>query len=82
MQQIGPYRSWDHRHRFWSEDDGTVIEDLVVYEVPLGPIGILVDRLIVRPRLEAIFEFRRARIAAFLGQSAEPTRALHVATVR
>ena len=87
VQQIGPYRRWDHRHRFWSEEEGTVVEDLVAYELPLGPMGILVDRLIVRPRLEAIFDFRRARIAAFLGQSAERTRArhldaVHVATAR
>ena len=32
VQVIGPYRLWDHRHRFWREGGGTVIEDFVVYE--------------------------------------------------
>ena len=61
-QVIGPYRSWVHRHRFRSEQGGTEIEDDVVYEVPLGLIGMLANRLVVRPLLEAIFDFRRREI--------------------
>ena len=66
VQVIGPYRLWDHRHRFWREGGGTVIEDFVVYEPPFGPLGALVHRLAIRRQLEAIFDFRRRRIDELL----------------
>jgi ligand-binding SRPBCC domain-containing protein len=75
VQALGPYRRWDHRHRFWTEDGGTVIEDLVAYELPLGPIGSLVNRIAVRRLLEAIFDFRQAQIDTLLaatGRAAIP----------
>jgi ligand-binding SRPBCC domain-containing protein len=77
VQVLGPYRLWDHRHRFRSEHGGTVIEDLVVYELPFGPLGLLVDRFTVRRQLEAIFDFRQARIAALLPDREEPARPVH-----
>ena len=67
VQVLGPYRRWDHRHRFCSEDGGTAIEDIVVYEPPLGPLGALFDVLIIRHQLAAIFEHRRLRIEALFG---------------
>ena len=70
VQVIGPYRLWDHRHRFWPEAGGTTIEDLVVYQPPYGPLGMLVHRLTIRRQLTAIFEFRRDRIQALLGAGA------------
>ena len=70
VQVIGPYRRWDHRHRFWPEHGGTVIEDFVVYALPLGPLGPLVNRLTVRRQLDAIFDFRRAQIAILLAGTA------------
>jgi ligand-binding SRPBCC domain-containing protein len=66
VQLIGPYRSWDHRHRFRRENGGTVIEDFVVYELPLGPLGSPINRCVVRPRLDAIFDYRSARIDELL----------------
>jgi ligand-binding SRPBCC domain-containing protein len=66
VQVIGPYRLWDHRHRFWRRNGGTVIEDFVVYELPLGPVGLLLNRLAVQRQLEAIFDFRQERIVSLL----------------
>jgi ligand-binding SRPBCC domain-containing protein len=67
VQLAGPYRRWDHHHRFRTESGGTTIEDLVVYEPPCGPLGMLVHRLAIRHQLAAIFQYRRDRIAALLG---------------
>jgi ligand-binding SRPBCC domain-containing protein len=67
VQVIGPYRRWDHRHRFRREEGGTAIEDVVVYEPPLGPLGGLLDVLVIRRQLAAIFEYRRQRIEALFG---------------
>ena len=66
VQVRGPYRTWDHRHRFWSEAGGTVVEDEVVYQLPGGPLGTLLHRLAVRRKLDAIFDFRREQIALLL----------------
>jgi ligand-binding SRPBCC domain-containing protein len=74
VQVIGPYRRWDHRHRFRREEGGTAIEDLVVYEPPLGPLGGLLDVLVIRRQLAAIFEYRRQRIEARFGVMAAATR--------
>jgi hypothetical protein len=66
VQVRGPYRSWDHRHRFWEVGGETVVEDLVRYRLPLGPVGALAHRLLVRRQVEAIFAFRSRRIRELL----------------
>jgi ligand-binding SRPBCC domain-containing protein len=66
VQVVGPYRRWDHRHRFRAEPGGTLIEDLVIYEPPLAPLGALLDRLVIRRQLAQIFEYRRRRIEGLL----------------
>ncbi|HUO62743.1 MAG TPA: SRPBCC family protein [Terriglobales bacterium] len=66
VQVIGVYRLWDHRHRFWRENGGTVIEDFVVYEPPFGPLGALMNRLLIDRQLHDIFEYRGRRIEELL----------------
>ena len=66
VQLIGPYRLWDHRHRFRRERGGTLIEDFVVYEMPLGLLGAAIHRLLVDRQLGAIFRYRQARIEELL----------------
>jgi len=63
-QRTGPYRIWHHEH-FFSElpDGGTEVHDLVTYAPPLGPFGILLNRFLIRPQLEKIFNYREAQIA-------------------
>lgn len=63
IQVRGPYRRWDHRHWFRAQAGGTLVEDVVVYELPAGALGVLVNRVVVRRQLDAIFDYRRARIA-------------------
>lgn len=64
VQLRGPYRKWVHRHDFRAENGGTRLDDTVIYAVPGGP---LVDRWIVRPELDRIFEYRRRVIGQLLG---------------
>jgi ligand-binding SRPBCC domain-containing protein len=73
VQVAGPYRGWHHAHRFREEGGGTVVEDRVSYEPPLGPLGAVLDTLVIRRRLAAIVADRRRRIAALLlGEPAGP----------
>ena len=59
-QVKGPYRRWVHEHRFIPQEGGTLVSDLVNYDM-LG--GWLADRLLVRHDLRRIFEYRQARLA-------------------
>jgi hypothetical protein len=66
VQLAGPYRRWEHTHRFWEEDGGTVVHDHIDYEPPFGPVGALLNGLLIRRQLDAIFDYRRERIAALV----------------
>ena len=66
VQERGPYASWQHTHTFADDVAGTRITDSVVYELPFGPLGDLVNALIVRPRLKAIFAHRRQAVEELL----------------
>jgi ligand-binding SRPBCC domain-containing protein len=66
VQLSGPYRRWEHTHRFREVDGGTLVLDRVVYELPWGPVGALVHAVVVRRRLREIFDYRQERIAALL----------------
>jgi ligand-binding SRPBCC domain-containing protein len=66
-QMRGPYALWHHTHTFEALDDGgTLMRDVVRYALPLGPLGELARRLFVRRDLEAIFDYRAARIVELL----------------
>jgi len=54
-QRRGPYRRWVHTHTFESVPGGTLVRDDVEYAVP-GPS--VVERLLVRPDLDRIFDYR------------------------
>lgn len=58
-QRMGPYAFWHHQHRFREEDGRVLMQDIVSYALPLGPLGELLHRLFVRRRLAAIFDFRQ-----------------------
>lgn len=70
VQLSGPYRRWEHTHTFRAADGGTVVEDRVVYELPLGPLGAVVHAVLIRRQLDAIFDYRRDRITALLPREA------------
>ena len=51
----GPYSLWVHEHLFEEKDEGTLVTDNVAYAVPGAK---LVQRLLVAPDLERIFNYR------------------------
>jgi len=75
-QLKGPYACWWHEHRFERADDGsTVMHDRVWYAPPLGPLGILAQRLLIAPQLDAIFRYREHAIALRFGRANSPASA-------
>lgn len=67
-QVTGPYKSWYHRHLFTPSATGVVIEDLIDYEMPFGPLGELVHLIAVRSELARIFAHRSRSIAERFSQ--------------
>ncbi|HWR53091.1 MAG TPA: SRPBCC family protein [Bryobacteraceae bacterium] len=64
VQVSGPYKLWEHEHRFEPAPGGTLMRDTVRYELPLGALGRLVERYWVRRDLQRIFDYRAERIAS------------------
>jgi ligand-binding SRPBCC domain-containing protein len=59
----GPYRSWVHRHLFHEVAGGVEAEDIVDYQLPLGPLGRLAHAVWVRRQLATIFDYRETEMA-------------------
>jgi ligand-binding SRPBCC domain-containing protein len=59
IQVSGPYRLWRHQHLFEEEGGCTLVHDRVEYAVPGGR---LVQKFLVAPDVERIFEFRRRKL--------------------
>ncbi|MDQ2961475.1 MAG: SRPBCC family protein [Candidatus Dormibacteraeota bacterium] len=66
-QLRGPYALWEHTHVVEPHPDGTLSRDRVRYALPLGPLGEVAHRLLVRGDLERIFDYRQQAVARLLG---------------
>lgn len=62
IQLSGPYARWEHSHTFEAVPGGTLVHDEIQYAVPLGPLGDLANKLVVRSELERIFRHRAETI--------------------
>jgi ligand-binding SRPBCC domain-containing protein len=66
-QRKGPYKMWHHEHHFQEVEGGILTTDIVSYELPLAPLGNLVHPLIVKPKLNEIFNYRTRIIQEYFG---------------
>jgi ligand-binding SRPBCC domain-containing protein len=64
-QVRGPYRLWEHTHRFYDDGNKTIIEDVVRYGLPFWPFGEIAYP-VVRLQLERIFRFRQSAVRRLL----------------
>lgn len=62
VQLKGPYKTWEHTHTFIEHNNGLIIRDQVNYELPFGFLGKIIHALIIRKRIEYIFNFRKLSI--------------------
>lgn len=57
-QRFGPYAFWHHKHFIKKTANGVLMEDIVDYKLPLGPLGWLAHKLFVRFKVKQIFDYR------------------------
>lgn len=58
-QLKGPYKIWEHTHQFIQKENGVLMKDAVRYQLPFGVIGKMAHSLIVKRKLQQIFNYRR-----------------------
>lgn len=61
-QRFGPYTLWHHKHFFEPTENGVKMTDLVHYAIPFGFIGRMMNALVVKNKLNEIFEYRANRV--------------------
>jgi ligand-binding SRPBCC domain-containing protein len=57
-QVRGPFRRFRHEHCFEEVDGGTLMIDRITFDAPLGPMGDLVEKLVLGAYLPKLIEER------------------------
>ena len=67
-QRFGPYSFWHHKHFLKEIPGGTAMEDLIHYKIPGGIFGRLLHPILVKPKLEEIFNYRYKKLIELFGE--------------
>lgn len=76
-QQKGPYKYWHHYHQFITNKNGVLMIDIVTYELPLGIIGKWMHQIIVKKKLDKIFQYRNQVIDRLFNSKKEQADSIH-----
>ncbi|MFH4968099.1 SRPBCC family protein [Gaetbulibacter sp. M240] len=66
-QRFGPYDLWHHKHFIKEIEGGVEMEDIIDYKIPFGAIGRLAHPVVVKPKLEEIFSYRKEKLESLFG---------------
>jgi ligand-binding SRPBCC domain-containing protein len=70
VQDKGPFKRWHHRHEFAAENrdgvDGTLVRDVIDYEIGFGWLGDTANALFVRRQMENTFRNRQETLSSLL----------------
>ena len=66
-QRFGPYDLWHHKHFIKEIEGGVKMEDIIDYKIPFGAIGRLAHPVVVQPKLEEIFSYRKEKLESLFG---------------
>ena len=67
-QRFGPYSLWHHKHFIKEIEGGVEMEDIIDYKVPFGILGQLAHPILVKPKLEEIFNYRTKKLEELFGK--------------
>jgi ligand-binding SRPBCC domain-containing protein len=62
----GAFHSFVHDHYFEPGPDGTIMKDVLTFQSPLGPLGALVDRLVMSRYLRNLLTKRNEILKAVI----------------
>lgn len=57
-QRVGPYKLWHHQHFIEKIEGGVLMKDIVTYSPPFGFLGAIANKLLIRKKLDEIFNYR------------------------
>lgn len=70
VQDKGPFKQWHHRHEFLTDTrdgvSGTLVRDVIDYEVGLGPLGAVANSLFVERQMRTTFAQRQQLLPQLL----------------
>lgn len=66
-QTKGPFGAFRHTHEFEPTEGGTLMRDTIEFRSPFGPLGRLVDAVIMRRHLIGVITERNDAISAHFG---------------
>jgi ligand-binding SRPBCC domain-containing protein len=67
-QRFGPYSFWHHQHLFKAIENGVEMTDIVHYKLPFWFIGDIANALLVRKKLQHVFQYRYDKVAEIFGR--------------
>ncbi len=70
-QRIGPYALWHHQHHLKETKEGILMDDIVTYSPPFGILGQISNGLMIKSKLNEIFDYRRNRLNEIFGMKSE-----------
>lgn len=73
-QESGPFRRWWHEHRFEPVGGGTLMTDVVEFESPAGPVGRLVNVLVLTRYVTTLLERRNVWLMDALSSPASTSK--------
>ena len=62
--RFGPYRFWHHQHRFIKTTEGIKMQDTVYYAFKFGWLGQILHNMVIRTKLNDIFDYRQTALEA------------------
>ncbi|NJX15488.1 SRPBCC family protein [Tamlana crocina] len=66
-QRFGPYALWHHKHFLKEIEGGVEMEDIIDYKLPFGILGQWAQPILVKPKLEEIFNYRQQKLEMLFG---------------
>ena len=66
-QRFGPYALWHHKHFIKEIPGGIEMEDIVDYKLPFGIIGRVTHPILVKKKLQEIFNYREQKLISLFG---------------
>jgi len=67
-QRVGPYSIWHHQHILEPISNGVLMKDIVSYKPPFGFLGAIANSLMIKGKLNEIFDYRTLAVEKRFGR--------------